>query len=434
MKYCLAIDIGASSGRHILAHLEGGKPVLEEIYRFDNGYVEKNGRFYWDVDRLFENVVNGIKKCAEIGKIPESIGIDTWGVDYALLDKDGKIIDGVIAYRDPRTEKIPEEVYKIVSKRELYEHTGIAEHTFNTIFQLFEDKKSGRINGAADMLFIPCYLNYLLTGVKMNEYTFASTTGLLDVEKRDWDFEIIKKLGLPEKIFSKIHQPGEVVGTLKKEIAGFECKVILPPCHDTASAVVAVQNHEALWISSGTWSLIGTELETPCVSVGAEAAGFTNEGGLDGRIRFLQNIMGLWIIQSIKRELSGKYNYQELMLLAEKSNYKGILNVNDNSLLAPASMITAVKECLKKQGEPEPADLGDLLRAVYEGLADCYAKAADGIEKLTGRKFDTIVIVGGGSRDELLTRLAGERSGRKTVKGETEATAYGNLLVQFGIQ
>ena len=171
MKYCLAIDIGASSGRHILAHLDGGKPVLEEIYRFDNGYIEKNGRFYWDVDRLFENVVNGIKKCAEIGKIPESIGIDTWGVDYALLDDDGKIIDGVIAYRDPRTENIPEEVYKLVSKRELYKHTGIAEHTFNTIFQIFEDKKSGRLNGAADMLFIPCYLNYLLTGVKMNEYT-----------------------------------------------------------------------------------------------------------------------------------------------------------------------------------------------------------------------------------------------------------------------
>ena len=432
MKYYLAIDIGASSGRHILAHIEDGKLCLEEIYRFENGYIEKNGHFYWNVDSLFENVCNGIKKCKEIGKIPETIGIDTWGVDYALLDKNDNLIDGVMAYRDSRTESIPEEVYNIISKRELFARTGIAEHNFNTIFQMYEDKKSGRINDAADMLFIPCYLNYLLTGNKMNEYTFASTTGLLDVEKRDWDLTVTDRLGLPRCLFGELHQPGETVGQLKPEIAGFDAKVVLVASHDTASAVIAVPSIDSpLYISSGTWSLFGIESDTPYTDEASESIGFSNEGGINRTIRFLQNIMGLWMIQSIRRELNKKYSFQELMELAENSTYEGLADVSNECFLAPKSMIEAVNTNLVENGYAQPESIGDTLRAVYYGLASAYAKATDGVEKITGRKYDTIYIIGGGSKDAYLNRLTAKFSGRRVITGVTEATAIGNLAVQL---
>lgn len=433
MKYYLAIDIGASSGRHILGHIENGKLLLEEIYRFENGYIEKNGHFYWDTDSLFANVCAGIRKCAEIGKIPETLGIDTWGVDYALLDKNGKLIDGVMAYRDSRTLSVIDEVYSIVSKREQYSRTGMAEHSFNTIFQIYEDKKSGRINDAESMLFIPCYLNYLLTGVKMNEYTFASTTGLIDVNTRDWDFDMIEKLGLPKKIFDKLYEPGETVGMLKPEIADFTCKVVIPPCHDTASAVVAVPapNDAPLYISSGTWSLFGVETTVPYTDEFSESQGFANEGGVNGTVRFLQNIMGLWMIQSVRRELNKKFSFQELMIMAQNSTYAGIADVADERFLAPDSMIDAINGQLVELGFEKPADIADTVRAIYHGLATAYAKAADGIEKITGNKYDTIYIVGGGSKDEYLTELTAEYSKRRVVTGVTEATAIGNLALQI---
>ena len=433
MKYYLAIDIGASSGRHILGHIENGKLCLEEIYRFDNGYIEKNGHFYWDTESLFKNVCEGIKKCKEIGKIPETLAIDTWGVDYALLDANGNIIDGVIAYRDSRTLAIMDEVYSIVSKREQYDRTGMAENSFNTVFQLYEDKKSGRIASAESILFIPCYLNYLLTGVMKNEYTFASTTGLINVKTRDWDKDIINRLGLPEKLFGKLEEPGTEVGHIKPEIAGFDCKVILPPCHDTASAVVAVPDPDGapLYISSGTWSLFGIESKVPYTDEYAEKQGFTNEGGVNGTIRFLQNIMGLWMIQSVKRELKGKYNYQQLMEIAQNSKYEGIADVADERFLAPESMINAINGQLVELGFGAPADIADTVRAIYHGLAKAYAKAADGIENITGNKYDTIYIVGGGSKDAYLNELTAKYSGRRVVTGVTEATAIGNLAVQL---
>lgn len=432
MKYFLAIDIGASSGRHILGYRDGkGEVVLREIYRFENGAERRGERLYWNTEKLFSRVCEGIAKCREIGIIPESIGIDTWGVDYALLDKNGKIIDGVISYRDDRTLGIPEEVYGIVPKRELYRRTGIAEHTFNTIFQLYEDKKSGRLASAEKMLFVPCYLNYLLTGNAVNEYTFASTTGLLDAKTRDWDRELIGLLGLPQKLFDRLGQPGSVVGMLDPSIAGFTCPVVLPACHDTASAVAAVPEGKRLWISSGTWSLIGIESDSPCTTEEAESAGFTNEGGLDGRIRFLKNIMGLWIIQSVKRELKGQYNYEQLMKFAESSFYEGYLRVDDDRLLSPASMTEAIKSSLADSGQPAPQDIGDLMKAVYRGLAASYAEAADSIERITGERFDTIAIIGGGSRDRYLNRLTGELSHRRVVTGSPEATALGNILVQM---
>lgn len=432
MKYFLAIDIGASSGRHILGYRDhNGEIVLREIYRFENGAERRGERLYWNIEKLFSCVCDGLVKCHEMGILPESIGIDTWGVDYALLDSEGNLIDGIISYRDDRTLGIPEEVYEIIPKRELYRRTGIAEHTFNTIFQLYDDKKSGRLAFADKMLFVPCYLNYLLTGNAVNEYTFASTTGLLDVRTRDWDRELIDLLGLPQSLFGRLEHPGSVVGMLDPSIAGFTCPVVLPACHDTASAVAAVPEGNRLWISSGTWSLIGIETDRPCTSEEAEDEGFTNEGGLEGKTRFLKNIMGLWIIQSIKREYMGRYNYEQLMSFASKSYYKGALCVDDDRLLSPKSMIEAVNKSLIDSGQAVPYDIGDTMKAVYRGLAMSYADAANAIERLTGEHFDTIAIVGGGSRDRYLNFLTEEYSHRRVVTGSPEATAFGNIIVQM---
>lgn len=433
MKYYLAIDIGASSGRHLLGHIENGRLVLEEIYRFENGYIEKNGHFYWDIDSLFDNICTGIRLCAELDKIPVSLAIDTWGVDYALLDENDRLIDGVIAYRDPRTDTVPEKVYNIISKRELYERVGIAENTFNTIFQLYDDLESGRLEKARSMLFVPCYLNYLLTGKKLNEYTFASTSGLLDVRTRDWDISLCQKLGFSAHLFSRLGKPGELVGMLDPQIAGFSCEVRLCASHDTASAVVAIPSIDAspLFISSGTWSLIGIESDTPFTSEEAQSRKFTNEGGVNGTIRFLQNVMGLWMIQSIKRELNNKYSYPELMALAKESEYDGIAKVNDPRFLAPDSMIRAIRDQLTENGYADPKNTGDILRSVYYGLAHAYTDAADGIEEIVGRKFDTIFIVGGGSRDEYLNSLTAKISKRRVVTGITEATSVGNIAIQL---
>ena len=435
MKYYLAIDIGASSGRHILSHLENGKLVLEEVYRFDNGFIERDGHFYWDTDSLFFNIREGIKKCADIGKIPASVGIDTWGVDYALLDGEGRLIDGVFAYRDARTETAVPAVYGIIPKPELFSIAGTAENSFNTIFQLYCDKETGKLDRAETMLFIPDYLNYLLTGEKRQEYTFASTTGLLDAKTRDWSGEILDRLGYPKKLFGKLSQPGETVGSFTDEVkayVGFDAKVILTASHDTASAVIAVPaNDSPLYISSGTWSLFGIEAKEPLLTEEALACGFSNEGGIYRTIRLLQNIMGLWMIQSVKRENKGKYGYQDLMLMAMESKYDGIYDANDSRLLAPKSMMAAISECLVEKGFDAPADVADTVRAAYRSLAAGYAKAADAIERMTGNKYDTIYIVGGGSKDEFLNKLTAEFSGRHVVTGVTEATAIGNLAVQL---
>ena len=435
MKYYLAIDIGASSGRHILCHLENGKLCLEEIYRFDNGFIERDGHFYWDTEALFYNVREGIKKCSEIGKLPVSVGIDTWGVDYALLDGEGKMIDGMFAYRDARTETALDKVYSVIPKPELFSVAGTAENNFNTVFQLWCDKESGKLDRAEKLLFVPDYLNYLLTGEMRQEYTFASTTGLLDAKTRDWSDEILTKLGYPKKLFGKLSQPGETVGNFSEDVkayVGFDAKVVLSASHDTASAVIAVPaNNAPLYISSGTWSLFGIEAAEPLLTDEALDCGFSNEGGIYRTIRLLQNIMGLWMIQSIKRENKGKYGYQDLMLMAMESKYDGIYDANDSRLLAPKSMMAAISECLTDKGFEAPADVADTVRAAYRSLAASYAKAADSIERMTGNKYDTIYIVGGGSKDEFLNKLTAEFSGRNVVTGVTEATAIGNLAVQL---
>ena len=435
-KYFLAVDIGASSGRHILGSMQNGKLVLEEVFRFKNGAVKKDGQLVWDDAALIESIIAGLCKCKEIGKIPVSMGIDTWGVDYALLDKDDKLIGNVVSYRDDRTVAVMPEVYSIVSKKELYERTGIKEQVFNTVFQLYADKKSGKLDGAETFLMMPDYLAFLLTGNKRNEYTNASTTGLLNAKTRDWDFEITDRLGIKKSIFRPLSDPGETVGTLRKEIAervGFDLTVYLPATHDTASAVMAVPSEEKpLYISSGTWSLMGIETLKENTSEQADKAGFTNEGGYKKSVRFLKNIMGMWMIQCIKKELNDEYSFTQFADLASKeTEFKSVVEVNDFSFFAPDSMITAVKDYCKKTGQKVPETVGEIARCVYQSLAYSYKNTLEEIQQITGEKFNAIHIVGGGCQNVLMNRLTAEITGKTVITGPVEATATGNLIAQM---
>lgn len=432
-KYYIAVDIGASSGRLIAGWLDGGKMKTEEMHRFDNGAVSKNGHLCWELDKLFCEIKAGLKKCADAGVIPETVGIDTWGVDYVLLDENGEIIGDTVAYRDSRTDGMVEKAAKAVSQDEQYERTGIQPQVFNTVYQLMAAKDE--LKKAKRLLFVPEYLNYLLTGVMMTEYTNATTSGLVNAETKDWDFDIIDRLGYPHEIFGKIHMPKTSVGRLKPEIekeVGFSCDVILPCTHDTGSAVLAVpSNDNALYISSGTWSLMGCESMTPELSQDSRKLGFTNEGGYGYRFRYLKNIMGLWMIQSVRRELNKKYSFDELCDMARQSDFNEIIDVNDKAFLAPDSMINAISDYCKMRGMRIPQSIGDTVRCIYRSLAKCYAETVSGMEKKLGVSFGTVNIVGGGSKDCYLNELTAEYTGKPVTAGPTEATAIGNLLVQM---
>ena len=429
--YCLAIDIGASSGRHILGEYKDGKINMTEIYRFDNGFVNVDNTLAWDIDYLFKSVLEGIKKCAVIGKIPETVAIDTWGVDYVLLDKDEKEILPAVSYRDSRTVGVPQEVDKIISADELYQTTGIQRQNYNTIYQLCCDVKTGKLDKAEHLLMMPEYLSYKLTGVIKSEYTISSTTSLLNAETKKWDMELINKLGLKTSIFNEISMPGSEVGSFTKEVkdyVGFDAKVLFAPCHDTASAIAAcplVDN--SMYISSGTWSLVGVVNTKPVLTKEAKDANFANEGGVKGTYRFLKNIMGMWLFQSIRRNLDKKYTYDEMMKMAESSSYIKTFNPNDERLVSPENMIEAVKECLGDKDLP----IGDVINSVYHSLATSYKAVVNDIEKLTGEKIKAISIIGGGSKDVYLNRLIGEYTNKDVLTGPVEATAMGNLKTQF---
>lgn len=431
MEYYLAIDIGASSGRHILGHLEGGRLHLEEIYRFENNIIKQDGTLCWDIDALFGEVKRGIARARELGKLPVSIAIDTWGVDYVLLDREGREIYPAVCYRDPRTEVSASEVAQIISQEELYSVTGIQKQSFNTIYQLYADNKSGKLDRAAHFLMMPEYLSYKLTGKMKNEYTNATTTNLVNARTGTWDEGIISRLGLPRALFSELSLPGEVVGSFTEEVRrelGFDSAVVLCPSHDTASAVAACPiDASSVYISSGTWSLIGTENTEPCLTGEALAANFTNEGGIEYRYRFLKNVMGMWLFQSLRRELNKKYTYDQMMEMARSSKFCRKIDPTDSAFLAPKSMIGAVRNAL---GEPE-LPLPDVLSSLYHSLADTYRRTVEEIESISGKAVQSIYIVGGGSKDKYLNALTEEYTGRSVRTGLMEATATGNLLSQI---
>ena len=431
MCYCLAIDIGASSGRHILGWSEDGKLKTEEIYRFENGIKEDNGNLIWDIEKLTKNVIDGIKKCGEFGKIPKTVAIDTWGVDYVLLDKDLKEILPVYSYRDARTNNMPEAVDEIIPADILYKKTGIQRQNYNTIYQLYHDKIAGKLEKAEHFLMMPEYLSYKLTGVIKSEYTIASTTSLLNANIREWDMDIIDKLGIKKTIFNPICQPGDVVGEFTKEIkeyVGFNSKVIFAPSHDTASAVASCTlNGHGMFISSGTWSLIGAKNNYPVLTDEAYRANFTNEGGVNGTYRFLKNIMGMWLFQNIKKNLNNKYSYDEMMEMAKMSKFTETFDPNDQRLVAPKNMIEAVRGCLNNSALP----LEDVISSVYHSLANSYKNAVEEIEFITNEKIDSINIVGGGSKDKYLNELTEIYTKKPVTVGPSEATAIGNLKTQF---
>ena len=436
--YYLAVDIGASSGRHILAHLEDGRMELEEIHRFPNGMVERDGENVWDVDELFAQIKLGMKKCAEAGKIPVSIGIDTWGVDFVLLDENGQRIGNAVAYRDGRTKGMDEEVYKIIPEEELYARTGIQKAIFNTIYQLMalKVKKPEQLAQAKTMLMMPDYFHYLLSGVAVTEYTNATTGQLVSPETKDWDMELIDRLGYPRQIFQKLVTPGTVLGNLTQEIqaeVGFDCKVVAPATHDTGSAVIAVpaEGDNTLYISSGTWSLMGTELMKANCSPESKKHNLTNEGGYDYRFRYLKNIMGLWMIQSVKKEIGGALGFGEICEQASHCNIPSIVDCNDDRFLAPANMTKEVQAACEGSGQQVPEGIAEVASVIYNSLAQCYAKTIREIEEITGQKYDCIHIVGGGANADYLNRLTAEATGVPVYAGPTEATAIGNLAAQM---
>ncbi|MCR4901901.1 MAG: rhamnulokinase [Butyrivibrio sp.] len=448
-KYYLAVDIGASSGRHILAHIENGLIRYEEIYRFANGMVKNNGHLCWDTNALFNEIKNGMKKCAELGKLPVSMGIDTWGVDYVLLDKEDRVLGPTYGYRDSRTNGMDEKVYEKVSEEELYNRTGIQKAIFNTIYQLMavKEQESENLEKAESLLMIPDYFHFLLTGVKKQEYTNASTGQLLNARTNDWDYELIEKLGFPKRLFGELSMPGTFVGELLEDIqkeVGFNCKVILPATHDTGSAVMSVPctDENCLYISSGTWSLMGCELQEANCSEAARKANFTNEGGYQHRYRFLKNIMGLWMIQSVKKELEAGYDYPgkkaeddySFASLCEKAALEDITSVvdaNSDRFLAPDSMIKAVQDACSEKGEQVPVTPWELAKVIYRSLALCYKQATEEIEAITGKHFDSVNIVGGGSNAVYLNELTAAETGRVVNAGPGEATAIGNLGAQM---
>ena len=429
--YYLAIDIGASSGRHILGSIENGKLSLQEIYRFENGMKNENGKLTWDIDSLTKNVIAGIKECNKVGKIPSFLAIDTWGVDYVLLDKDKNVIRPVYAYRDSRTNGIPEKVDSIISRKDLFARTGIQAINFNTIYQLYADKLSGRLDNAEHFMMIPDFLSYKLTGIMANEYTNATTGSLVNAKTNDWDYELIDILGYKKDLFLSLSKPATLLGKFSDEIereVGFSAEVIHAPSHDTASAVAACPiDDKSVYISSGTWSLIGAENKTPNLQFEVSQAGFTNEGGVEYRYRFLENIMGMWLFQNIRKNLNKKYSYDQMMNMAMESNYDKLIDPNDKSFVAPENMIDAIRESLGDKDLP----LGDLIKSVYLSLANSYNIAVRNIEKFSNKDIESIFIVGGGSKDKYLNELTSKITGKKVVTGLSEATATGNILSQI---
>lgn len=436
MKYYLSIDIGASSGRHILSSVQNGKLILEEVYRFENGMTEKDGHLVWDYKKLFSDILQGMKECKKAGKIPVSVGIDTWGVDYALIDKAGEVIGDVFAYRDGRTAEPIKKLHSKIPFETLYERTGSQFQIYNTIYQLYTDKLSGKLDNAERFLMMPDFFNYLLTGVMKNEFTNASTTGLMSAKTREWDMQTVRELELPVKLFKELSDPATFVGRLKPEIAdevGYDLNVVLPATHDTASAVMAVPEvGQPLYISSGTWSLLGIESPVAISTEEALKENFTNEGGYGRSTRFLKNIMGLWMIQCVRREYNKKYSWADFVKLSkEVKDFNSIVDVNDSSFMAPASMIDAIKAYCAKTGQKVPETPGEIALCVYDSLAVCYNKAIETVEKVTGYKFNVIHIVGGGCQNGYLNELTAKRTGRKVVAGPVEATAIGNALAQL---
>ena len=438
-NYYLAVDIGASSGRHILGKIEDGKLILEEVYRFENGMANKDGKLLWEVERLFQEIVNGMKRCKELNKIPVSMAIDTWAVDYVLLDENDQVLGETYGYRDSRTNGMDEKVYQIISENELYARTGIQKQIFNTIYQLMSVKENtpDMLKKAKTFLMLPDYFQFLLTGNKVSEYTNGTSTQLVNPITKQWDMELIEKLGYPKEMFSPLQMPGTEVGDLSEALqneVGFCCKVVLCASHDTASAVMAVPSSkpDAIYISSGTWSLMGIEKSAAQCDEESRMANFTNEGGYDYRFRYLKNIMGLWMIQSVRHELQDAYSFAKLCEMAEEcSDFPSRVDVNDAVFLAPENMTLAIQEYCKRTNQQVPQSVGEIVAVIYQSLAESYGETISKMEHSQNKTYDCIHVIGGGANAGYLNQLTAKVTGKTVYAGPTEATAIGNLMAQM---
>ena len=438
----LAIDLGASSGRGIVGSFDGNKLTLRENHRFSNDPVIVNGRMYWDILRIFHEIKQSITKTVLEKDNVRSIGIDTWGVDYALIDRYGKMLANPTHYRDTRTEGIADYVNQTLPLDELYRVGGIQCLNFNTIFQLAAEKRDDPdvFNRAERLLNIPDLLNYFLTGNMANEYTILSTGALLDAKKREYAFDLIDKLGIPKKLFGEIVQPGYKVGKLLPQVLSetgkTDADVMTVASHDTASAVIAVptQEEDFIYISSGTWSLMGTELKEPLINAQSQALNLTNEGGAMGSIRFLKNIMGLWLIQESRRQWrrEGKeYSFAQMEAWAKECKpLQCFINPDDSSFATPGNMPEKVREFCRRTGQHVPESVGEVVRCIYESLSLKYRQTAESIETLMGRKAKVIHVVGGGTKDHFLSQMTADACGIPVAAGPEEATAIGNLMMQ----
>ncbi len=440
----LAIDLGASSGRGIIGKFDGSKITLEENHRFDNDPVNIHGSLYWDTLKLFSEIKKAIASCAlSDNKDIKSISIDTWGVDFGLLDKSGQLIGNPYNYRDPRlTYELMEELHAIIPKEELYRITGTQFLNFNSLYQLFSFLKTPyKLQNAEDLLFIPDLLKYFLTGTKQTEYTIASTSQMLDAKARNWSWDIIERLGFPKNIFGDIVAPGTSAGKLlphiREEVGDINADVIACASHDTASAVVAVpaKSDDFIYISSGTWSLMGKEIPEPITSDDAFRRDITNEGATDHKIRFLKNIMGLWIEQESRRQwgreegVKPSFDMLSDMAMASKP-HACFIDPDDLSFQTPGNMPRRIQEFCKKTGQYVPQTKGEIVRCIFDSLAMRYRGAVESLDALTGRKTPFINIVGGGTKEVPLCKLTADACGRPVCTGPVEATALGNLSVQ----
>ena len=420
MKYYLAIDIGASSGRHIVGWRENGEIQTLEIYRFPNGVTEADGHLIWDLNALEHHVKAGIEEALKSYQQIESLSIDTWGVDYVLLRGDMPVLPAY-AYRDHRTEATIPEAHQKISFSRLYRHTGIQFQPFNTIYQLYADQKAGRLENVTDFLMIPEYLMWRLCGVKSHEYTNATTGGMVSADTGEFDMDIIHALGLPSHLFQPLQQPGTVIGEYKG------IKVMLCATHDTGSAVegIPVEGNE-LYISSGTWSLLGVKTPKPLTDEASMSANYSNEGGV-GYNRYQKNIMGMWLVNRLKAELCPDTPWDAITAEAEQKHFDHLVDANDPIFLAPESMKAAFDAKLPHP----PKCLAGYFRCAYRSLAQSYKQAIEEIERNTGKTYEKLYIVGGGAKNQFLNRLTEEATGKKVIALPIEATALGNLKIQM---
>lgn len=428
MKYYLAIDLGASSGRHVVGYSKNGKIILDEIYRFDTLMDNSSSGLVWDIKRILNEIINGIKLAFKKYKIIESLSIDTWGVDYVLMNGD-KEIPPFYAYRNDRCIKSAEKLHKIVHFKDIYQITGIQYAPFNTLYQLFDDKQKGRLDNATDYLMMPNYFTYKLSGIKTHEYTVESTGSFINAYNNNYDFSLINRLNLPKNLFKEIYKPGLIVGDLLpgiQEKVNGNCKVVLCASHDTASAFEAIDiDDESIILSSGTWSLLGIKTNNPIISSLSMKSNYTNEGGV-GYIRFLKNIMGMWIANSVKKEVN--YTQKFIDNHINQVVYKETFDANDPSLLAPKSMKNAILNLLKLS--PPKNDL-ELFEAIYHSMAIAYKSAIEELEEITNKKYKKLYIVGGGAYNQHLNKLIEECTKLEVIAMPIEATSLGNIKVQM---